>query len=79
MILEIPTSEEFYASGKELLDFAWNTVVELLIDLDGLEDGGVSPHEVEEISDAYWKSAKRYLTTALSITQQGIELFLKER
>ena len=77
MILEIPTSEEFYASGKELLDFAWNTVVELLIDLDGLEDGGVSPHEVEEISDAYWKSAKRYLTTALSITQQGVEFILK--
>ncbi len=77
MIVEIPTSEEFYTSGKELLDFAWDTVAELLIDLDGLEDCGVDSHEAEEISDAYWKSAKRHLTTALSITQQGVEFIIK--
>ena len=77
MIVEIPTSEEFYISGKELLDFAWDTVAELLIDIDGIEDHGVSPHEVEEILEAYWVSAKRSLTTALSITQQGVEFILK--
>jgi hypothetical protein len=77
MIVEIPTSEEFYTSGKELLDFAWDTVAELLIDLDGLEDCGVDSHE--EILDAYWKSAKRRLTTALSITQQGVEFIIKGR
>jgi hypothetical protein len=75
MIVEIPTSEEFYTSGKELLDFAWDTVAELLINLDGLEDCGVDSHE--EILDAYWKSAKRRLTTALSITQQGVEFIIK--
>ena len=77
MILEIPTSEEFYTSGKELLNFAWDTVVELLIDLDGLEDYGVDSHDAEEISDACWKLSKRHLTTALSITQQGVEFILK--
>lgn len=77
MIVEIPTSEEFYTSGKELLNFAWDTVVELLINLDGLEDYGVDSHDAEEISDAYWKLAKRHLTTALSITQQGVEFILK--
>jgi hypothetical protein len=77
MIIDIPTSEDFYNSGKELLDFAWDTVVGLLSDIDNLENYGFEPDEAEEISDEYWKSAKRRLTTALSITQQGVEFILK--
>lgn len=71
MIVDIPTSEDFYISGKELLDFAWDTVAELIKDLDDL------PACDEEVSDAYWRAARRRLTTALSITQQGVEFILK--
>lgn len=79
MIIDIPTSENFYTSGKELLDFAWNTVVEPITNLDYLGEYGFDSNTVEEVSDAYWKSAKRSLTTALSITQQGVEFILKGR
>ena len=73
MISNIPSAQDFYDSGKELLGFAWDTVAELLLNLDEV-DFGV---DKEEVSDAYWDSAKRRLSTALSITQQGVEFALK--
>lgn len=72
--IETPTAEEFYTSGKELLDFSWDVVAKLLTDIDEAEYYGVEP---KEISDKYWLAAKRRLTTALSITQQGVEFVLK--
>ena len=74
MINNIPTADDFYTSGKELLDFSWDTVAELITNLDEAEYFGI---DSEEVSEAYWDSAKRRLTTALSITQQGIEFILK--
>jgi len=74
MIIDIPTAEDFYTAGKELLDFAWDIVAGLLSDLDYVK----SFHGIEQDeSDAYWKSAQRNLSTALSITQQGVEFILK--
>lgn len=73
-VTNIPTEEDFYASGKELLDFSWDVVARLLTDIDEAEYFGVDP---EEISDNYWAAAKRRLTTSLSITQQGVEFILK--
>lgn len=74
MISEIPSADEFYESGKDLLGFAWETASELLLNLEEAEYFGV---EKQEVSDAYWAAAKRRLATALSITQQGVELLLK--
>ena len=74
MVKNIPTSDDFYQSGKELFDFAWDVVAKLLTDLDEAEYYEINP---EEISEDYWNSAKRKVTTALSITQQGIEFILK--
>ena len=75
MIIDIPTSEDFYISGKELLDFAWNIVVaELLSEIDYV---GSSRDIDQNELDAYWRAAKRKLSTALSITQQGVEFILK--
>jgi hypothetical protein len=74
MITDIPTAEDFYTSGKELLDFAWDIVAGLLGELDLMKSyGTIEQNE----SDAYWKSAQRKLSTALSITQQGVEFILK--
>ena len=33
MIKNIPTADEFYLSGKELLNFSWNILITLLKDL----------------------------------------------
>ena len=74
MITDVPTSQDFYASGRELLDFAWDTIAGLLVDFDDYNDCGC---DSVEISDAYWKSAKRELNAALSIAQQGVDFILK--
>jgi len=73
-VTNIPTEEDFYTSGTELLDFSWDVVARLLTDIDEAEYFGVDP---EEISDNYWAAAKRRLTTSLAITQQGVEFILK--
>ena len=49
-------------------------MMDLLLALDNAEDYGL---EHEEIKNDYWKHAKRDLSTALAITQQGVELVLK--
>ena len=74
MIKNIPSSADFFTSGKELLDFAWDTVATLLTDLNESTNWGI---EEAEVSSEYWFAARRKLTTALAITQQGVEFILK--
>lgn len=74
--MEIPTSEDFRNSGKELLDFSWDIVANLLVNLDEAEYFGV---EAAEVSGEYWAASRRRLTTSLSILQQGVEFLLKGR
>lgn len=74
MVSDIPTDEDFYESGKDLMGFAWETVCGLLLDLDDAEYFGV---DRKEVSDEYWETAKRRLATGLAITEQGVELLLK--
>jgi len=81
-IIDIPTSEDFYISGKELLNFSWDIVAKLFINLDdSAEYVGEPPKEIaeklKEISEKYWSASKRHLTTALSTTQQGVDFVLK--
>ena len=75
-MIDLPKAEEFSDAGKELLDFSWNVVATLLTDIDEAPEYGIGP---DEISDSYWKAAKRRLSTALSTTQQGAEFCLKGR
>lgn len=74
MVLNIPTPNDFYQSGKELFNFAWDATSRLLIDLDQAEDFGF---DKTEVSDNYWIAARRTLTTSMTIVQQGVELILK--
>lgn len=76
MILNTPTSEDFYKTGKELLSFAWDIVAKLLVNLNEAEQYGIDPSEV---SEEYWNLSQRHLTTALTITQQGVEFVIKGR
>lgn len=75
MITDIPSPQDFFDSGIELFDFAWNTVAELITNLSDAElHFGV---DKAEVSEDYWSAAKRRLTTALAMTQQGVEFILK--
>lgn len=75
MITDVPTPSDFFDSGIELFDFAWNIVAELITNLaDAEERFGV---DATEVSNDYWDAAKRRLTTALAMTQQGVEFILK--
>ncbi|MBE3734236.1 hypothetical protein HJ187_14510 [Vibrio parahaemolyticus] len=76
MIKNIPTNQDFYKTGRELLDLAWDMIAKLLMNLNEGEYYGVNS---DEISEEYWSRAKRQLTTSLSITQQGIEFLIKGR
>ncbi len=74
MIMNLPTSEDYFQSGRELLNFAWDTTSDLLTEFDQADYYGFAQ---EEISEQYWAAAKRTLTTSLAIVQQGVEFLLK--
>lgn len=74
MIANLPTATDFYQSGNELLNFAWDTTSNLLTEFD---EAGYYGYDKDEISDKYWAAARRRLTTSLAIAQQGVEFILK--
>lgn len=74
MITDLPTVEDYYTSGKALLNFSWDIVANLLVDKNEADSYVL---DAEEVSNEYWAAAKRQLATALSITQQGVEFILK--
>ena len=74
MIEDIPSPADFYDSGIELFDFAWDTVSGLWTTLSEAEEFEI---DTAEVSEEYWAAAKRRLTTALAVTQQGVEFILK--
>jgi len=74
LIIDVPTSKDFFDSGIELFDFAWDTVANLITNFSDAVEYGV---EEADVSEEYWAGAKRRLTTALAMTQQGVEFILK--
>jgi hypothetical protein len=74
LIQDIPSPQDFFDSGLELFDFAWETVSDLLTTLSEAEEYQI---DTDEVSEEYWAAAKRRLTTALAVTQQGVEFILK--
>lgn len=74
MINDVPSPQDFLDSGVELFDFAWDTAAALWTNLSEAEDCGI---DCAEVSGEYWTAAKRRLTTALAMTQQGVEFILK--
>lgn len=76
MVINIPTAEDFYTSGEELLNFAWDAVAKLIKNLADAEYYNV---DTDEIKDEYWEGANRTLSTSLTVIQQGVEFFIKGR
>ncbi|WP_354678551.1 hypothetical protein [Cupriavidus plantarum] len=76
MVNNIPNASDYFDSGNEVFNFAWNTVAHLLCAFD---EAGYYGYEPAEISEAFWSAANRELSTAITIVQQGVELFLKGR
>jgi hypothetical protein len=70
----VPSSKDFFEAGIELFDFAWDTAAVLWTNLSEAKEWGIDP---DEVSEEYWAAAKRRLTTALVMTQQGVEFILK--
>lgn len=80
MIVNVPTADDFNAEALELLGLAWDLVAGLLSDLHEMEDFILDESDVtDEARERYWHAAKRKLTTALSLTQQGAEFGLKAK
>jgi hypothetical protein len=74
LISDIPTPKDFFDSGIEIFDFAWDTVANLITSLSQAIGMGV---EEKDVSEEYWAASKRRLTAALAMTQQGVEFVLK--
>jgi hypothetical protein len=73
MITDLPTSQDFQESGIGFLNLAWESAIDLLLELKEWKVEGA-----DELScDEYWKAAHRPLATATALAQQGIELLLK--
>ena len=77
MITEIPTSDDFRQSGTAYLNLAWDSTVELALNLD---DAHIDEWDTTgDVTDEYWAAAQRPLATAVTLVQQGIEFLLKAR
>jgi hypothetical protein len=74
LINDVPTPKDFFDSGIELFDFAWDTVANLITNFSQAVEMGV---EEKDVTEEYWAASKRRLTTALAMTQQGVEFVLK--
>ncbi len=75
MIRDIPTREDFQEQGMTLLNLAWYTVIELLLNYRDAE-------EWDEIVDYeqtehYLKASQKPLAIATALIQQGTELLSK--
>ena len=80
MIKDIPSSDDFIASGVDFLNIAWEQILNLLEDYDEIKvfsemDNGEEGNE--EIDNEYWRTVQRPLSTYLALIQQGNEFLLK--
>lgn len=76
MITNVPTADDFYRTGKELLVCAWDAVAKLIVGLHEAEQWG---HDTKAVSGDYWALAQRQLATSLTVMQQGLEFVIKGR
>jgi hypothetical protein len=86
MISDVPTTEDFREHSLMFLNLAWDTIFDLLLEhrdaagwfKDLSEDNDGEP-STDEVSADYWKAAKRPLSIAHGLAQQGAELALKSK
>lgn len=75
MITEIPSPDEFTATGISLLNLAWDTVSSLYLHtehshMETWDDDG-------QVADEFWQAAHQPLANAQALIHQGLEFLLK--
>lgn len=75
MILDIPTKTDFEEQGLTLLNLAWDTVTDLLLQYDDAEDWNAIVEE--EQTEHYAKASQKPLAIATALLQQGAEFLVK--
>lgn len=78
MILNIPTKTGFENQAVVFLNLAWDAVFELLVDYSNIEEWSAFALD-GEASKEYWCAAKKPLSIAYALSQQGAELMLKAK
>ena len=76
MLQDVPTANDFSENGVGLLDHAWDIVSNLLVEFEEALQNG---HDKNDVTEEYWTAAKRKLSIAITLTQQGAEFLLKSR
>lgn len=77
MITNVPTAEDFAEHGLMFLNLAWTAVFDLIFeDPESDEETAVG---IKELNESYWAAAKRPLSVAHALAQQGAELALKSQ
>jgi hypothetical protein len=84
MITEIPTHEEFHASGVNQLYLAWQIALQALQDVDeydrwAAEEGQYNKEDATAAASLYWSKLQPALANALGLIQQSVEMALKGR
>lgn len=75
MILNVPTAEDFKEHGIMFLNFAWDTVFNLLLHISDSQEWAEEQKPKHTAKD--WATAKKPVSIAHALAQQGSELIVK--
>jgi hypothetical protein len=76
MIIDLPTSDDFFTTGWRFLDYGWSQSVGLLTKVEGTKEWDEEYYR-QQAEQEFWELASPALVTSLALVQQGIELLLK--
>jgi hypothetical protein len=76
VIANVPTAKDFEEHALMFLNLAWDTIFDLLLEH---SDAGQDFPGDDELSAEYWQAAKRPLSIAHALAQQGAEVALKSQ
>lgn len=80
MITDIPTPEEFFNSGVDYLNVAWDVATKLLLErLDATESSETVELSQIEDNDKYLFSAQPSLNSSITLVQQASEFIIKSK
>jgi hypothetical protein len=75
MIRDLPSKADFDEQGLTLLNLAWDSVMDLILDFREMEEW---PHPLEaEETEQYKRASQKPLSIATALLQQGTELLVK--
>ena len=74
MITEVPSPDDFRATGYDHINLGADQALDLLytVRASGLDDANLSEERAE-----FWKASQRQLANALALVQQGTEFLIK--